>query len=241
MDIRGFTHFAWINPSRAGHGFVASYEDKDGNHQFLSNGEDSRGNTLFRRFKFKPSKRMISVPNTQVDVIEFLRNHPDCKGSPNGNYAYDEHGNPMQIGYVFKEINEGKDAKLAIDATKLRTKALNHALELEDSSRADELKEVSVMTGYYNSDPGLQHFHILNYAENQPERYLDIINDPTRRAKYIIKNGLDGENKVLKKKGFMIYWEKEHLGNNFDEAVQKILSDKQLMQAIESDMNRQGA
>ena len=238
MQSKGFTYFAWLKPTRAGHGFMASYTDQNGEHQYLSRGRDSRGDVLFRRFKFKRSKRMISIPNSQADVLEFLRNHPDCEGSPNGVYAYDEHGKPLQIGAVFKEVNEGKDAKQGVEATKIRAKAMTHALGLEDEKRSDELKEIAVMTGYYNTDPGMQHWHLLNYSEANPDDYLDIVDDPTRKAKYVIKNGLQGG--VLKKKGFMYYWEEIHLGNNFDESVQNILTDKQLFEAIDSAINKAG-
>jgi hypothetical protein len=241
MNTRGFTYFAWLNPSRAGHGFMASYTDKEGNHKFLSRGSDTRGSQLFRRFKFSRSRRIISIPNSQVDVIDFLKDYPDCEGSPNGNYAYDAEGKQIQIGAVYKEVNEGKDAKEGIEAIKMVNKATNHALELEDVERADELKEISVLTGYYKDDPGLQHFHLLEYAKHQPENYLEIVNDPTRKAKYIIKSGLNGEAGVLKKKGFMIYWENIHLGNDFDGAVQTILADSELMGAIEEAINRAGA
>lgn len=237
-DSKGFTYFAWLRPSKAGHGFMASFTDKDGEHRFLSRGKDSRGDTLFRRFKFKRSKRMISIPNSQADVINFLREYPDCEGSPNGSYAYDEHGKPIQIGSVYKEVNDGKDAKEGVEATKIRTKAMTHALGLEDEEKSVELKEIAIMTGYYNQDPGLQHWHLLNYAEANPDEYLEIVDDPTRRAKYIIKNGIQGG--VLRRKGFMYYWEEIHLGNNFDEVVQNILSDKNLLEAIDTAIGKAG-
>jgi hypothetical protein len=241
MNSRGFTYFAWMTPGRAGHGFVASYTDKEGQHQYLSRGKDSLGNTLFRRFKFKPARRIISIPNSQVDVIDYLRDYPDCLGSPNGRYAYDENGKPIQIGAIYKEINEGKDAQVGIEATRDVQKATSEVFRLEDPEKADELKEISVLTGFYKDDPGLQLFHLLEYAKNNPQLFLEKLNDPTRRAKYIISNGLNGANPVLKRKGFMIFWQEVHLGNNFDDAVQKILSDKTLFKGIEDSMKEAGA
>lgn len=240
MDTKGFTYFAWLHPSEASHGFVASFITADGDHDYLTTGENGRGEKLFRRFKFNPSQRVLSIPNSQKDVIDFLRRHPDCDGSPNGHYVTDSDGKTTQVGAVYKEINEGKDAKIGIDAIKTKTKATNHALTLEDPSKADELKEISVMAGYFSNDPGMQHWHLLQYAANSPDRYLEIVEDPTRKAKYIIKSGLYGENAVLRKKGFMIFWQEIHLGNSFDEAVQKILSDKLIMKAIEDALNRAG-
>jgi hypothetical protein len=124
---------------------------------------------------------------------------------------------------------------------KMKTEAVNHALDLSDPKRADELRELSVMLGYYNSDPGLQHWHVLQRAENDPQKYLELVKDPTRKAKYLIQNGLNGDNPILRRKGFMILWEDVHLGNSFDDAVQKILLDEQLLKGIEAAMNRAGA
>jgi hypothetical protein len=67
-NTRGFTYFAWLSPGRAGHGFMASFTDRDGEHQFLSRGTDDLGRKLFRRFTFSPSKRLVRKMGTMLTM-----------------------------------------------------------------------------------------------------------------------------------------------------------------------------
>ena len=63
----------------------------------ISNRLDQYGNPLYRRFTWTESNRVMSIPNSQADVIEFLRNHPECEGSKNSSGVV-----------VFKEMNQEK-------------------------------------------------------------------------------------------------------------------------------------
>ena len=237
-NSKGYTYFVLLNSNNAGYGFNG-YIDKEGIHRYIERGRDDRGNILYRRFKFTPARRMISIPNSQQDVIKFLREHPECAGSPNGSYNTDENGNKVQNQVWFKEINEGKDAEISIEATERKFEATSAALSLKAPSKGKELKHVALLCGYDGDDRKLALHHILQFAENNPDRFLEIYKDPTKEVQYLIKNGLK-KGGYLRKKGFIIYWQEVKLGNSFENAVKRLLDDAELLDAIKEDAKRSG-
>lgn len=242
LDSRNYTYFVWLHPTNTSYS-VSHYTDLEGNHKYISRGEDERGNTLFRRWKFTPSRRTISIPNSQAEVIEHLKNHPRCAKSKNGFYKTGDDGKRIQVGIVFKVMDDGSDAEIAIEAMEIKTEATSKALEYKkraindaEPEAIEEMNELALLLGSHTKDPRLQLHHILQYAENNPQKFLDVYNDPNRRARYLIKKGLSSENKYIKKKGFMIYYGDVHLGNDLDQAVQTLMKDKDLMKAIEENI-----
>ncbi len=268
---RGYTYFVWLNPSKASYGFTG-YTDKDGEHKYIQRGVDERGSVIYRRFKFNPNKRIMSIPNSQKDVIIFLQEHPECKDSTNGYYRTDKDGKLIQLGVTFKEMNTGKDAGIAIDAISDKVEATSTALQYkkvikdstdpevfsitvkddegndvvkideikkgENTAKLKELEELAVLCGTFVEDSQLQLHTILQYSENNPQRFLDIYNDPSRKARFLINKGIHGSNKFIEKRDFMFYFRDKHIGNDISEAVQSLLKDDKLLAAVEEAMIR---
>jgi hypothetical protein len=232
----GFTYFVITNIQNAGYTFTG-YTDREGNHRYIAMGENERGNKIYRRFKFSPSQRTLSIPNTQQDVIKFLREHPECQGSPNGHYYPDGRGGQVQVQVCFKEMNEGKDAQLAIDAIEKKAEATSLALSLKHPDNAEELNQMNTLCGGSAQDPSLQLFHVLKYAESSPIEFLNLYEDPSRKVKFIVKRGVQAG--VLTTKGLMIMWHDVQLGVNSDEACRKLLLDRELMDAVENELKAQ--
>jgi hypothetical protein len=223
-DIRGFTYFILLRPGNAYYGFPAYFIDDDGIEHEIVQGIDQYGNKKYRRFSWNKGNRQIRIPNTQQDVIEFLRNYPECEGSP---YAGKKKS-------WFKELNNERDASIALDAKRNRLEAETKALSLE----GEELFEVGILCGSVSDKEGLVRHYIAEYAQNNPDGFMEIINDPVRKPRSIVKKGINFG--ILRKKGFMIFWESIHLGNDIDSATKKLADDPQLLNAIEEAISREG-
>lgn len=233
MSTKGYTYFVLKNPLQANYGFTG-YTDKEGRSCFIPRGEDDRGNLIKRKFTFG-RRRQISIPNSQKEVIDFLRNHPNCEGSENGFYVVDSTGKQVQKRIDFVELNHEKDAKVATDAVELRHKAESIAIGLKDNE--EELRSVGINIGCNHDQSGMIYHYVLQFAENNPQKFLDIYEDPSRKAMSVVKEGLNKTN-VLRKKGFMILWGDEHLGNDEQSAAKKLSDDPDLMKAIKDENQR---
>jgi hypothetical protein len=70
-------------------------------------------------FTWNESHRRFMVREGEKDVYgvtqyDFLKNAPECEGSPNGNYLPDG----TQIGVMYREMNEAKDAEVALNGVR---------------------------------------------------------------------------------------------------------------------------
>lgn len=220
-----YVYFVMLNGTQASYSFD-TYIDKEGNVQYIPLRNDERGNVIKRRFKFTKARRMISVPASQEKVLRFLRGHPECDGSPNS------FGAPPQ----FKELNEAKDAEIAISATANKTKALNLALGLSGK----KLIDVAASCGYTNKPPEILQHLLLQFAENNPVDFIEVCNAPDTELKALIVKGL--ENGKITRRGFMLYWNETYLGNevrgDYQGPIAKLMGDEKLREALEDDVNR---
>src|SRR5689334_3892065 len=82
--------------------------------------KDQRGNPKAKRFKWDESFRKIMTRPSDRDItglsqFEYLKNSPECEGSPNGFYQKID-GQLVQLGVVYREFNPEKDAENALEA-----------------------------------------------------------------------------------------------------------------------------
>jgi hypothetical protein len=225
MDTTKFTYFVLLNPNQSSFSFLAQFVDQEGDNHEIIQSKDQFGNKTYRRFKWTQQNRTIRIPNKQEKIIEFLRIHPLCEGSPNN-----EHG-----PFAYKELNDKKAADIALAAKKQRSKAESIALALNE----EEIAEFAVLVGFGNTDPSLQAHAVAEYAGNNPDHFLELYEDPARAARALY--GKAKRAGVLKNKGFMVFWENIHLGNGDEKAIQKIFEDEQLATALTEQLKKQGS
>lgn len=222
-----FVYFILVNPSVPSYGF-ATYTDSKGDVKFIESRKDKNNDPIPRRFKFTQSQRTLRVHKDKEHIISFLRNHPLCEGSPNANNKP-----PM-----FKEMNQGKDAQVGIDAMTNSVKAQTAALELEGA----ELKSVGALCGSFADSEEILKYHVMRYAASDPDTFMAHYTSVKNKGgdghiRALIKKGLTPDVNVLTKKGTVIYWNDEMLGADEDEAVGKISKTKGMKEALSKAIN----
>ena len=201
------------------------YNDENGNPVYIYDGKrDRNGFEIPRKFNFSRRDRTIRIPKNQKDskgqsVVEFLRNAPFCKGSK------------LQIETgttpLYKELNEEKDAAVAMDSKFSRIEAENKAIALE----GEELRAVAIMVGEFSDKETLQRHRVLDYAGSAPADFLEIINSPDFKMKALIRKGINVG--TLKITGELISWGDAVIGANEAEAVSRLVADEEIKDAIE--------
>ena len=163
-------------------------------------------------------------------VVDFLRGFPECGDSPNGSYR-GEGKKRVQSNVWFQEINQQKDADIAIEAKGAKIKAENKALYLE----GDELKDMAILFGEFRAEEGLQKHRVLEAAGADPENFMKLFNAPDRSAKVLLTRAMKA--KLIKQKGSIYIWESVTIGTNYDSAIAKLMDDAVLANAIEENLS----
>lgn len=227
FDSSNFVYFVNTRKYSKAYGF-STYMDKDGIIKMIVNSYDPiSGQPVPRRFKFSKRDRVMRIPVNQKDVagnsvVEFLKNHPECEGSPNSN------GLPS----IFKVMDADADAKVANKAKANRIKAENIALGLEGK----ELEEIAASFGVTNMTESLLQHRMLELAGNDPDVFLEVYNAPDRKMRALIHSGLSSG--VLTQRGELIMWETTVVGSNFDKAISTLTEDKKLAKAVAEAIER---
>lgn len=205
-----------------------TYYDEDGNKKTIVYSLDPRtGADVPYKFKFSRDKRFITVPFNKKDmngnsVVEFLRNHPKNANSP------------IQFGQAwFKEIDNGRDAEIAINSVKIRNEAENRALSL----KGDEFEEVAKVLGF-SGDQKIKLHKILQYATKNPSDFLDVLGDPNRTARALFEAAY--KHKIISRKGFMFTYQDVHIGNDKDKSIIRIAEDKELQEILSKALKQAG-
>lgn len=151
-----------------------------------------------------------------IKSVDFLRGYPECKGSPNGDDS----------GWSFSELKEREDAITAVDASKIQLKALNAAMNLG----INDLKEMSALYGYFDTDDAMQKKYLLEVAGADPSKFLEFFEAPERSAKALLKKATSLG--VVKTKGALHVWEAETIGVDEAMAVSRLMKDTDLQEAL---------
>lgn len=220
-------YFVWTRPYNASYGFTG-YTDKDGMPAMIIDKFDKNGEPQPRMFRFNKAHRTMRIPINQKgrdgkNVVEFLRNHPECKGSPNGKY---QDGKQIESTIFFKEIKTDEEATVAVKAKEIKLKAETLAINLEDQ----DLIDAGAMIGVIGKSPAVTKHKVMEYAGNTPMEFLTLMNRSDVKAKSLIRRGLSSS--VLTKNGNIIKWEDTILGTDEDKAAASLLNDKTLFEAL---------
>lgn len=230
FDYRNYNFFSILNRDIKGTWGFTSYQDVDGNSYKAINGYAPGGVPRPYDVFFSPAELLLRIPKgKKISVLvnneeqkwllsDYIRKCSFCEGSPNNR------GKAM-----FKEVDEEKDAGILIDAKRLRKQASDLAFELEGKPK--ELAEVAQLIGMFKDNKDVQLAAVIQFADADPRNFLAIANSPDRHARALLKKALDIGEVTLK--GKILVWNKETLGADEDEAVQKLIHDKDVLKAIE--------
>jgi hypothetical protein len=237
-----YAYFVLLNPKKAKFSFSA-YSTEEGEIRFLWNRKDYKtGEPMKRRFEFSRAYRTMRIPLAQVmkdpegnvtKVVDYLREHPECAGSPNA--PVDDNGIP-KFKPLFREMNASKDAEIAIAARKEKVLAEQAALELTGA----KLEAIATISGYNPRNgefkEALAIHKCLEAAANDPRGFLKMLSDDTHEMKGFLRKAIKAG--VITKVNDNYLWGKILLGTDEDEAVIELLSDVQLVRGIKGKMNK---
>lgn len=192
---------------------------------------DDKGRPKGKWFTLSQSHNAFKVNDTDQDtegksMYKFIANSPWCEGSENGTYIRDEKGNRIQLDVRYRLMDSEADAEVALIAGQKRAKAQNSVLELDDQTL---LEIATIGTGYRGSEKMMRH-KVFEWAGIKPDDYNAVLESGDRPYRALIRRGIN--DKILSLKGEIIYWEATVLGANEDIAVQVLLQDKTLLDAL---------
>lgn len=222
-----YTYFVLLEPfvRRASNSFVLEYNDiSTGDFVSIS---DHKG--LPKRYIFDKSKRMIKIHNKNEKLIKAVRNHPQCEGSPNGYYR---NGSTSNSNALFKEMNEQRDAELALSAAMKENEATDLCFQImKDEEKADKL---SIYLGFKDSGK-IGNVKLLMYAKKEPENFIKAVNSPDFEAKVIVERAIS--HGILSKVGVNYVCEDFEYGIDIDSAVKNVMNDSDKMSLLKSKFN----
>jgi hypothetical protein len=78
---------------------------------------------------------------------------------------------------------------------------------------------------------------LVDFAKNKPKTFLDLVKDPTRQIKSIIRRAIK-KNVFNSVHGKMITWEGILIGSDEDEAAVKLAQDENLLKAVKQHLDK---
>ncbi len=213
---------------------MEGYIDDKGNYvTYYVGTKDKKGAPVGKRFRFDLSLRRLLVRDSDKDfnglkLFDFLKNYPACEGSPYGEYVKDkETGKTVQVGIMFREMNNAKDAEVALEADELRIKAQSEVLSLDDQT----LEEVAAILGHYGSVDKTMRLKVLEYAGKRPAEYFELMKSGDRTIRATVRKAIDAG--IFTRKGSVIYWESTPVGADEDGAIAALLRDPSMLNALQ--------
>lgn len=229
MDNDKFIYFVLLQSDtgkmNSGFGF-RTYDDEEGNVMEYHDGKLGKDKlpepTKFqfsRRHRTMPVHKKASGKDKNGDTIlrvDFLRNHPQCEGSPNARGATPK----------FKEMNSDKDIDIALEANKVR----REAEELAANLTGEGLKNAAAMYGKIDGSAKAKKFVVMQAAFHDPEKFLATVNNEEFTIRGFIQRAIMLE--VLNRVGYIIKFENVTIGIDEEEAIHTLLKDKDLFNSI---------
>lgn len=231
-DYSEFHYFAYIANNPA-FGFSTYRDAETGMPTGYVIGYDKLGRPEYKFWQFNyDSQRIKRVGVNEKDkenksAYEFLKNSPACMGSGNGSYI-----NGAQTGYFYKEIDNAKEAKEAVDTRRESIEAQSKALGLE----VQLLTDIAAIIGVFDDSEEIKRHRVLDFASNEPKKFLGILKDNSLKIKSLIKKGISSG--VLKLNGRVVEWNGTVIGSDEDEAVARLLKEEKMRVGIETHLSK---
>ena len=224
-NAQNYVAFVMLKRNRSAYSFCEYMDKESGEVKSIKNHIDPKtGLPVPRRFKWTSNQPVLKIPKAQKDVIEFLRNSPECYKSPNA-----KNPNAPKSAFMFAEINDADDAKIANDASKYLFKALQAAHMLE--AQPEKLERIARMVGETSNIPDIQLSACVNYAKSNTKKFLELVGDDEGEARQLVEQAI--AQKIIVKQGFMYRMGSVHVGShNVDNVVSKVSGDPDLFEAL---------
>jgi hypothetical protein len=196
--------------------------------------KDEKGRDRAKRYRFDQSLGRLLTRPSDTDIYgksqyAFLKNHPECEGSPNGNYEKDDAGKDVQTGITFRELNAAADAAIALKADTQRIKAEVNALALDDQT----LEEIAALgPNYFGEVDDMMRLKVVEFARRFPGQFTDIFNEADRGIRAIIRKAVK-EGIFSEQQSGVIKWETTTIGSSEDDAVVTLRKDKDMVKALQ--------
>jgi hypothetical protein len=229
-----YVYFQFTSPNNRSFSF-RTYNNERGQAVGFQEGIDKDNRPIYRRWQFTQDVRKISVHINKTDIskdainaVNFLRNSPNCKGSPLGTYR-----DGKQEDVFFEEVNEAKAAQVGLDFETTRIKAQNAALDV----KGQDFIDLCALIGVFNKEETVMRFSLVDYAKNKPQSFLDMVNDPIRQLRSVIRRAVH-DNVFKQQGGRMLTWENTLIGVDEDDAVAKLKQDDKLLKAVKAQLDK---
>lgn len=231
FNHENYFQFIQLKPSEGDKSFI-SYSDREGNTYKAIASIDQHGNKkpfvitwsarnrIYRNTKNR--KVMVEVNGKIKDMLlyEYIKGYDKVEGSPN-----------LRGAAEYKELDEVKDAKLALSRKQTVAKAANVALALE----GENLSDMAAMIGVFKNDPDVQKFRVAEFADQDPDKFFEIYDSPDFKAKALIRKSVNAG--ISKKKGRSFEWGGElHADEN--DFVSALLKDEKKLLALKKQVSK---
>jgi len=229
FNTDNYVYFALMTPIEGSWGFTG-YTAADGNYVKAVQGQNVNGTykaydvfwSTQERVRRVPKAKKITVLKNgelvQMLEIEYLKQSPNCEGSKNGS---------ADSAAIFKEIDEAKDANILIERRQRKNQALTASFALEGK----ELDDIAAALGIFHDDPLIKLNRISEFAGQDPEGFFKHYENPNKIIKALILRGL--HTGKLTKTGEAIFWGKEALGGNEDQAISFLIANPEKLHGLE--------
>ncbi len=206
---------------------ISGYTDKEGNRIIYTEGKDKQGNPMPKKITFNSSSRQQKVFSSNKKKIAFLKNAPQCKGSPN---AIPSKMPIFKINEPEKERNERLEKRaLVMQANKI-------AIDLN----SEELEKIAILAGMSpKGDINVTKESVYDYAEKQPQSFLDLAKDlNSRDTEYKVFLAKCLDRGIIRLADIGYTFDDLKIGADKTEAIRRISNDKDLHSALENKLNR---
>lgn len=229
-----FFYFIQIVPTSGTFSF-RNYTDNEGNtySAFATLGQSFNDHKPFwvtfsareRTYRATKDREILVSKNgdtpKKMKLKDYLLNSPFTADSTN------LRGEPK-----IKLFDEVKDARTGVDRRTRRIEAGNIALNLSP----EQLAQMAQLIGVFSDDPMVQKNRVLEFADQDPEYFMELHGSGDREVRSLIKKGIAAG--ILKKKGKMVMWGKEMIGPDEDEATANLMKTPALAEAIRKDVTK---
>jgi len=230
FNTDNYVYFALMTPIEGSWGFTG-YTSLDGNYVKAVAGQSGNGTYKAYDVFWSSAERVRRVPKAkkitvirngegpiQMLEVEYLRLSPNCEGSKNSVSGQ---------SVIFKEIDENKDAQILLDRRRRKNDAVTASFTLE----GHELDDVAAALGIFHDDPLIKQNRITEYAGQDPEGFFKHYENPNKPVKSLVLRGLHMGR--LTKTGEAIFWGKETLGGNEDQAIAYLIANPEKLRGLE--------
>jgi len=200
---------------------------------------DDRGRDKGKYFTWSESHRRFVVREGERDIngitqYDFLRNAPECEGSPNGSYSPDG----TQTNILYREMNTAKDAEVALEADQVRILAQANALSLELTVLAEVAAHIGIFASKDDPNNLQMKVRVVDWAGKHPADYWAVLNSGDREVRAVIRKAIAVS--ILSVKGTIIMWEETVIGADENAAVSKLMNDPAMFSALKEKIDFKG-